>query len=96
MSDEVIPQATRRQVTRDEVLAELLDLTGIKSGEWEDFAILPPAGQRIALDLYRGASWTRDPSTLERVVALVEVLVTVAGDVSGVAGAVAAVKGLAS
>ena len=77
-------------------LSELCDLTGLDAQVWNDFLALPPAGQRIALDLYRGASWTRDPSTLERVVALVEVLVTVAGDVSGVAGAVAAVKGLAS
>ena len=93
MSDYSLPRAGE---TDDALLAELLDLTQVDAAFWRDFCALPPAGQRIALELYRGASWTREPSTLERVATLVEALVTVAGGVSGVAGAVAAVKGLAS
>jgi hypothetical protein len=81
-------------VTRADVLAELLDLTSITPPGWADFEKLDAAGQALALELYRGASWTKVPSTLERVVVLVEALVTLAGDVSGVAGAVAAVRGL--
>ena len=84
-------------MNREAVLAELVTLApGITPERWDELAVLDEEGLRIALALYRGASWTREPSTLERVADLFGALVQVAAGVSGVAGAVAAVKGLAS
>lgn len=79
------------QVSADELFAELSALTLMDEGEWRDFCSLPPAGQAIAAQIYRDASWTKSESVLPRVLAILETLGQIAGAITGIAGAVGAV-----
>lgn len=77
-----------------DLFGELATLTSMDAGEWRDFLSLPPAGQAIAAQVYRDASWAKSADTLPKIIAILETLGTIAGVVSGVSGAVGAVAAL--
>ena len=78
----------------DDAFAELSTLTGLSRQEWEDILSLPIPGQRLALTAYRDADWRTDQHVFSKVLAVLEVIGTIAGIVGGTAGAVSAVHAL--
>jgi hypothetical protein len=79
-----------------DLLTELVTLTDMRSGEWLDFLSLPPDAQAIAAQAYRDADWTKNPDTFGKVLAVLNVIGTIAGVIGSVAGAATAVNALRS
>lgn len=82
------------QQALDDCLCELTALTDLSVDEWNDFLALPPEGQRLIADGYKGMSWTQSPDILSRVLSVLTLVGNLAGAVSGVGGAIAAIKSL--
>jgi len=83
--------------TVEDNLVQLSALTGMSVAAWADFLDCTEDQQRIILQNYADANWTKDKNVLLAVLEVLGVIGTVAGVVSGVAGAasaVVAVKGL--
>jgi len=77
--------------------AELASLTpGMTVADWHDFTSLPPDAQGAALAAYRAQGWAPPPDVVGKMLQILGVAVQVAGDVTGVAGAVGALAALKS
>lgn len=81
----------------DREFAELATCTGLDRARWERIIAAPPDIQKLEIQNYKDQDWT-DPSTGtgQKVLALLEVIGTVAGVVAGVAGAISAIRALRS
>jgi hypothetical protein len=87
-------QAAEEQVAT--LIAKVATLTGMSTQELQDFLSMTPAMQLQAVQTYAGADWVKNRDTLADVISVLEVVGTLAGVVSGVAGAVTAVDALRS
>lgn len=88
--------AVTKQMTVEDLVAQLSGLTGLTAAEWRDFLAMSPEAQAAALLLYQDADWVRSKDTLQQVLDILGVIGTLAGVVSGVAGAAGAVAALRS
>lgn len=79
----------------EDYFGELATLTKMSPGEWADFVACTPEQQALIAQGYRDADWTQSPDTFAKVLAILEIVGTIAGVVGGVAGAAGAVKALA-
>ncbi len=81
----------------DDQFAIIEQNSGISAAEWQDLLTLPPADltQAIADWVALGKmTWTKSPSALGAVLDALAIIGTIAGVVSGVAGAATAVAAL--
>ena len=78
----------------EDYFAELAILTGMTRQEWADFLAMSPEMQLVAVQGYRDMTWRRDPDVWPRVLAVIEAVATVAGAITGVAGALAALRSI--
>jgi hypothetical protein len=74
---------------------ELEGLTGYAASDWADFLSCTPEQQRVIVQSFRDADWAKNADTLGKVLAVLTIAATIAGAISGVAGAVSAVQTLA-
>jgi hypothetical protein len=81
-------------VTTDEALVVLSLKTGLTEADWGDFLAATPAEQAVIAKSYADSDWTRAPDRLAEVLAILGVLVQIAGAVSGISGAIGAVAAL--
>lgn len=75
-------------MTPEDAFAELATITTMNASEWADFLTLPAAGQRIALDAYRAASWKASPDKLDAILKVLGVMSTIVGDLTGIGSAI--------
>lgn len=83
-------------MTPDEALTVIVKTTGMSREELSDFLACSPADQALLARSYADQDWAKQGSAWTTVIAAFEVLATVAGVVSGVAGAASAVVALRS
>lgn len=79
----------------DDIFAELQDISGVDTALWKDMLAQPEVDQRDLVLGWRALGkigWAQRVDTGARVLALLNLLGTIAGDVSGVAGAIGAVQ----
>lgn len=81
-------------MTFDEVCVTCATKTGMTRAEWSDFLQLEPAAQAAVAQAYRDQSWTQDANLFAEILAILIVAGSVAGAVSGIAGAVTALQAL--
>jgi hypothetical protein len=85
-------------VTREECIATIATKTGMSRDDWADYLQLPFPAQQATARTYQNAAWVRDRNVLADVLSVLgtflSVGVTVAGDVTGVASAIVALKAL--
>jgi hypothetical protein len=81
-------------VTSDDYLVQLAQLTTLTAEQWADFLSLSPDDQALAAQGYAACSWVQEPNRFAQVLAILEVVGTIAGVVSGVAGAGSAIVAL--
>jgi len=81
--------------TPEEALAEFTRLTSGDLGDARDFLSMTPEQQAQTLDNYRHAGWRNSSNTIGEIIAVLGVIGTVAGDLTGVGGAVSLFKSLA-
>ena len=81
-------------MTYEQAVTTLATKTAMTREDWLDFFSATPAQQAAIAKAYRDASWVKSPDVFADVLAILNVLVTIAGAVSGVSGAVAAVMAL--
>lgn len=79
----------------DQYLVELNNLTGMSPKDWQDFLSCTKEEQAVIAQGYRDMDWRANPDTFGKVMAILNVITTFAGAVSGVAGAATAVEALA-
>ena len=84
------------EVTPEDLVAELATLTQMSPSEVQDFLSATPAQQLLIIANYRGCDWTVQPDTLARILAIVTLLGTIAGAISGIGGAVGAIVAIKS
>lgn len=85
------------QVDRATLEAELTEITGLTLSDFEDLERLSPEDRELLVEGWRALgklSWTQTPSAWDRTLAILNLLGTIAADVSGVAGAFSAVAAL--
>jgi hypothetical protein len=78
----------------EDALAEFVVLTEGSLGEAHDFFQLLPDEQAQAIWNYRHMNWARSPDVLGKILSVLGILATVGIDISGAAGAIAAIKTL--
>ncbi len=86
-------------MSADDEFAQLAEETGITGPEWQDLLSNSPDDQAFLLTSWKQLgrmAWAENPSTFDRVLALLMVIGNIAGVVGGVAGATSAVAGLRS
>ena len=69
-------------------------LTSLSPDEIQDFLECSPEQQVAIAESYRNADWVKSPDTFGRVLAVLEIIGTIAGVVAGVAGAATAINAL--
>ena len=75
--------------TRDELLTEYALLMNFDRQGAEDFLTLPPEGQKQALENKRAESWVGPtPGAGSRILLVLGELATIAGDLTGIGGAI--------
>ena len=79
-----------------EYLPVLASLTTLSPAQWNDFIASPPAIQMQTVQNYKTMHWVQDPDRFGQVLAVLETAASVAGAVAGIAGAIQALKTLAS
>jgi hypothetical protein len=80
--------------TSEELFAELSTLTSMSWGEWNDFLACDHDQQTLIVQGYRDMTWAKSPDTLAQVISILSIIGTLAGVVTGVAGAASAVATL--
>lgn len=78
-------------MTPDERIVAIATKTGMSQDELRDFLSCTPDQQELLVKTADNMRWTQSKSTLAEVIVILEPLVTIAGVVSGVAGAAGAV-----
>ena len=81
-------------MTSDEAIVALATTTGLSPAEWQDFLACTPDQQAAIAQTYRDASWVQRRDTFAEVLAILGAAATVAGAVSGLAGAYEALRAL--
>lgn len=78
------------------LVSELVTLTNVTPARWFDFMACPPDVQELEVKTLGDLDWTQRPDTFARVLAILEIVGTIAGVVGGIAGAAGAVIALKS
>lgn len=88
----------------DGLYAELAQVSGLREREWRDVLSLPPADAEQAVKDWGSLgklSWAKESSAADQALAVLNTIAQwaspigiIAGSVTGVAGAVAAIKGV--
>jgi hypothetical protein len=86
--------ATSELPTYDECLVVLATKTGMTPSDWRDFFACEPEQQAAIAKTYADQQWVKNRDTFAEALAVLTVLATVAGAVTGVGSAVAAIKAL--
>ncbi len=81
-------------MNREEAIARFTLLTGGDLGDAENFALLEPDEQYQTIWNYKHMSWAKDPDVGAELLVILPLIANVAADVTGVAGAFAAIKAL--
>lgn len=87
----------------DDLFAQLSQVSGLRERDWRDVLSLPPADAEQAVKdwlILGKLSWVREQSVADQVLAILNTIAQwaaplgiIAGTVTGVAGAIAAIKG---
>ena len=83
-------------MTFEEACVALATKTGMSPTDWSDFLQCTADQQRALVRAYSDMSWTKSRDTLNDVLAVLQVLGTVAGVVSGVGTAISVIAALRS
>ena len=77
-------------LTKEDLLVELTNLTGMSAQDWEDFLSLPPEAQNVVAHTYRSCDWAQSPDTIGAIISAFET----AGSIAGAASAIIAFTAL--